>query len=627
MTKKRRTRVIILAVLLGLASPALAMAIASRVLGPRLHDHVLTALHKVAADSALGDGVHIGLNGHVTVGPVDMQWPAGSLVRHVQITRLTVTPVFGSIFSGSPRIASVRADGVVVELEKVSGTTHTAATNAVRKALAERLEPFLREPLSITATDIYIHASAGEHREVELTLASIEANAACHSTCTADAHVMFEHGGEVTATIATETNLNDPEAFDDQVVTGTFHVIGLPLASLPDQLTRNVDRDHGRIDASIAVDFRLVSGKLASIDGQLGMSGQEIVLDVSRLDDQPVVVKAASAGANIHYRVREKRLGIHDAYVGLGNDTRVRLRFDAAVEVAEPYRTTLKSRAIGVPFDPLLASLPQQLRPEATDPQPHGELDAWADFEGPLGDPNAWKVAGDVDVKSAKGDKPTGAEALRGAFTHHLTDDNGSPREIFVGHSNDAYVAIADLPAHVTRAITTAEDGGFFGHHGFDFVEIKNAIAEKTSTGKVRGGSTLTQQLAKNLYLSSAKTYSRKVREALIALALEGTLTKQRMLEIYVNIIEWGPGLYGIGPAAQRYFGKPPSALSAKEAAYLASIIPNPVRYYGYYARGELSDTWKQRVNDILDKLHTTGVLDDATYADQVTAPIAFAGR
>ncbi len=627
MTKKRRTRVIILAVLLGLASPAVVLAIAGRVLGPSLHAHVLDALHALAADSALGSDVDIRLNGRVTVGPVDMQWPAGSLVRHVQITRLTVTPVFGSIFSGSPRIAAVRADGVVVELERVSGTTGTAATNAVRTAIAERLEPFLRDPLEVSATDVYIHASAGEHREIELTLASLDARAACHGTCTAHASATFEHGGEVTVTISTETNLNDPSAFDDQVVSSTFHVIGLPLASLPVQLTRNVDRDHGRINATLSADFRLVSGKLASVDGQLGMTGEEIVLDVSRLDDQPVVVKAASAGASVHYRVREKRLGIHDAYVGLGNDPRVRLRFDAAVEVTEPYRTTLHSRAIGVPFDPLLASLPQQLRPEPSDPQPHGVLDAWADFEGPLGHPSAWKVAGDIDVKAAKGDKPTGAETLRGAFTHRLVDDNGSPRDIFVGHSNDAYVSIADLPAHVTRAITTAEDSGFFGHHGFDVVEIKNAIAEKTSTGKVRGGSTLTQQLAKNLYLSSAKTYSRKIREALITLALEGTLTKQRMLEIYVNIIEWGPGLYGIGPAAERYFGKHPSALSAKEAAYLASIIPNPVRYYGYYARGELSDTWKQRVNDILGKLHATGVLDDATYADQVTAPIAFAGR
>ena len=628
MSKSRRTQVIAVAVLLGLASPALTVAIASRMLGPSLRAHVLVALHEFAADSALGSDVDISLNGRVTLGPVDMQWPAGSLVRHIQVTRLTVTPVLGSLLEGAPRIASVKADGVIVELERLSQKSGTATGNAVRTALAQRLAPYLRDHLSLVATDIYVHAQTSERGEVELTLASLEADAVCRGVCTGDAHVVFESGGELTATVSTETNLNDPGAFDDQVVNATFHLIGLPLATLPSQLTRNVDRAHGRIDATVAADLRLVNGRLASADGQLGMTGEEIVLPASRLDSAPVVIPAASVGANVHYRVREKRLGIHDAYVGLGSDPRVRLRFDAAIETTEPYKATLHSRAIGIPFDALLASLPEALRPEADDPKPHGELAAWADLEGPLADPSAWTLAGDIDVKAAKGDKPTGAEKLRGAFTHHLVDDNGSRREIFVGFSNESFVSVADLPEHVVRAITTAEDGGFFGHHGFDLVEIRNSIAAVTSSGKtVRGGSTISQQLAKNLYLSSAKTYSRKVREALIALALEGTLSKPRILEIYLNVIEWGPGLYGIGAAAERYFGKHPARLTAKEAAYLASIIPNPVRYYVYYARGELSDTWNERVNDILHKLHDTGVLDDATYADQVTSSVAFAGR
>ncbi len=628
MRKIRRTQAIVVAVLLGLASPALTVAIASRVLGPSLRAHVLVALHDFAADTAMGSDVEISLNGRVTLGPVDMQWPAGSLVRHIQVTRLTVTPVLGSLLSGAPRIASVKADGVIVEIERPSHASGVATGNALRSALAQRLAPYLRDHLRLAATDIYVHAQTSERGDTELSLASLEADAVCRGGCSGEAHIVFESGGELMASIATETNLNDAGAFDDQVVNATLHLIRLPLASLPSQLTRNVDRAHGRIDATVSADLRFVNGRLASADGQLGMSGDEIVLDASRLDSAPVIIAAASAGASVHYRVREKRLGIHDAYLGLGSDPRVRLRFDAAVDTTEPYQTTLHTRAIGIPFDALLASLPAALRPEAEDPKPHGELAAWADLEGPLRDPTAWKLAGDIDVKAAKGDKPTGAEMLRGAFTHHLIDDNGSPRDVFLGLSNESFVSLADLPEHVVRAITTAEDGGFFGHHGFDLVEIKNSIAAVTSSGKaIRGGSTISQQLAKNLYLSSAKTYSRKFREALIALALEGTLSKQRILEIYLNVIEWGPGLYGIGPAAERYFGKHPSSLNAKEAAYLASIIPNPVRYYGYYARGGLTDTWNERVNDILHKLHDTGVLDDATYADQVTSSVAFAGR
>ncbi len=628
MRNNRRARVIVLAVLTGLALPALTLAIASHALGPSLRAHVLVALHAIAADSALGSDVDIGFDGRVTLGPVDMQWPVGSPVRHVQVARLTVTPSLSSLLLGAPRIASVKADGVIVEVERLTSKSGPSARDAVRSALAQRLAPYLRDHVSVTATDIYVHAQTSDRGDVELDLASFQGNAACKSTCTGDIHVTFEKGGELTASLSTETNLDDPGAFDDQVINVTIHLIALPLASLPPQLTRNVDPRRGRIDATVAADLRFVSGRLASADGQLGMTADAIVVDASRVDSAPVVVPAASAGASVHYRVREKRLGVHDGYIGFGSDPRVRLRFDAAVETTAPYHTTLHGRAAGVPFDPLLASLPQALRPELDDPMPHGELDAWIDLEGPLGDPAAWKLAGDVDVKAAKGDEATGAEKLRGAFTHHLVDDNGSARDILLGLSNPSFVSVADLPEHVVRAITTAEDGGFFGHHGFDLVELKNSIAAVTHTGKaVRGGSTITQQLAKNLYLSSAKTYSRKVREALIALALEGTLGKQRILEIYLNVIEWGPGLYGIGPAAERYFGKHPSALNAKEAAYLASIIPNPVRYYGYYARGELTETWNQRVNDILYKLHATGVLDDATYADQVSASVAFAGH
>ncbi|HSI05877.1 MAG TPA: hypothetical protein VLC93_15430, partial [Myxococcota bacterium] len=241
-----------MAVLLGLASPALTVAIASRMLGPSLRAHVLVALHEFAADSALGSDVDISLNGRVTLGPVDMQWPAGSLVRHIQVTRLTVTPVLGSLLEGAPRIASVKADGVIVELERLSQKSGTATGNAVRTALAQRLAPYLRDHLSLVATDIYVHAQTSERGEVELTLASLEADAVCRGVCTGDAHVVFESGGELTASVSTETNLNDPGAFDDQVVNATFHLIGLPLATLPSQLTRNVDRAHGRIDATVA---------------------------------------------------------------------------------------------------------------------------------------------------------------------------------------------------------------------------------------------------------------------------------------------------------------------------------------------------------------------------------------
>jgi membrane peptidoglycan carboxypeptidase len=146
-----------------------------------------------------------------------------------------------------------------------------------------------------------------------------------------------------------------------------------------------------------------------------------------------------------------------------------------------------------------------------------------------------------------------------------------------------------------------------------------------TSTSRLRrGGSTITQQLAKNLYLSRDRTLARKAREALVAVALEGTVPKARLLEIYLNLIEWGPGLHGIGPAARRYFDEDARALTPRQACFLAAIIPSPIRSHAAVAAGRPASLWSARVDDLLGRLHATGVLDDSQLAEALAAPLAF---
>ena len=177
------------------------------------------------------------------------------------------------------------------------------------------------------------------------------------------------------------------------------------------------------------------------------------------------------------------------------------------------------------------------------------------------------------------------------------------------------------------RAVTTSEDAGFFGHDGFDFDELRNALAEGAEAGRVvRGGSTITQQLAKNLFLSPERTLARKAREAIVAVGLEAELPKRRLLEIYLNVAEWGPGLWGIGPAARHWFGKDARELSPKEAAFLASIIPSPIRYHAMYARGFASEAWEAHVNDLLFRMTEQGALTEDELVEGLAAPIFFAG-
>ena len=157
------------------------------------------------------------------------------------------------------------------------------------------------------------------------------------------------------------------------------------------------------------------------------------------------------------------------------------------------------------------------------------------------------------------------------------------------------WVPLERISPNLQRAVLAGEDTNFVTHHGFDYEAIQKAFeqAQREAAREAkqegedddwlpslpefkRGGSTISQQLAKNLYLSSQRSFLRKGQEAAITIMLERTLTKRRILEIYLNVIEWGDGIYGAEAAAQRYFHKPASALSVNEAAFLSAMIPNP---------------------------------------------------
>jgi monofunctional biosynthetic peptidoglycan transglycosylase len=130
------------------------------------------------------------------------------------------------------------------------------------------------------------------------------------------------------------------------------------------------------------------------------------------------------------------------------------------------------------------------------------------------------------------------------------------------------------------NAVVIAEDDKFWRHEGFDFEALRKAIEKDIKAGRLKyGGSTITQQLVKNLYLSPSKNPLRKLKEAVLAWRLERELSKRRILELYLNVAEWGEGIFGIEAASRHYYGKPASALDPEEAARLASVLPNPRRY------------------------------------------------
>ncbi|HEY4372614.1 MAG TPA: monofunctional biosynthetic peptidoglycan transglycosylase [Burkholderiales bacterium] len=142
------------------------------------------------------------------------------------------------------------------------------------------------------------------------------------------------------------------------------------------------------------------------------------------------------------------------------------------------------------------------------------------------------------------------------------------------------WVAYGRISSHLKQAVIAAEDSGFVDHDGFDWEGIEKAYEKNRKKGKiVAGGSTITQQLAKNLFLSGERSYVRKGQEAAITWMLENRMEKDRILEIYLNVVEWGNGIFGAEAAARHYFGISAAQLSREQAAKLAAMLPNP-RFY-----------------------------------------------
>lgn len=142
------------------------------------------------------------------------------------------------------------------------------------------------------------------------------------------------------------------------------------------------------------------------------------------------------------------------------------------------------------------------------------------------------------------------------------------------------WVPLSAVSPALVSAVLIGEDDKFYAHEGFDFEAMSEAMEKNINRGRIAaGGSTITQQLAKNLFLTPDKSPMRKIKEAILAWRLERNLKKRRILELYLNVAEWGEGVFGIEAASRKYFGKPARDLDARQAARLAAVLPNPIRF------------------------------------------------
>ena len=177
------------------------------------------------------------------------------------------------------------------------------------------------------------------------------------------------------------------------------------------------------------------------------------------------------------------------------------------------------------------------------------------------------------------------------------------------------WIPLSQVPGKLQQCVIVAEDASFWVHKGIDWYEVWESVKKNFASGKfTRGGSTITQQLAKNLFLTPQKRVSRKIREWFIARRLETHLKKSRILELYLNSIEWGRGIFGIKAASWYYFRKLPRSLSLDEMARLAAVLPNPLRWRP--DRPSRTVRWRSKI--ILDRMLRFHFIDKQEYNEAI---------
>jgi hypothetical protein len=367
-------------------------------------------------------------------------------------------------------------------------------------------------------------------------------------------------------------------------------------------------RDTWEAQAEIAVDgVRVSAGWLAEEPVDLGRIG---VLGNWRYE-RPAQEMVAQ-GIRVAHEDLQMELDLWSGNEeGLGRVRRLNARLGA---------TTMRA---------LLSSIPAPLRGVLEDVVVDGEFEASAELVLVMDAPQQSTLTADVEllqplslVRDGLGlgfanlSSPTG-ELL-------VTDEHGD--RWLTGPGAEGWTPLGEMPTHAWRAIVAAEDDAFFQHHGFDVRGIEGAIRANLEAGHfVRGGSTISQQLIKNLYLTRDRSMGRKLQEVVLTALLEAALTKEQILEWYVNGISWGPGIHGIDEAARSFFGHGARSLTLRESSFLAAILPNPTVFGQQYRRGDLEEGRRVKMRNILLNLQRAGVIDQATF--DAAAPEVLAGR
>ncbi|HEX7665718.1 MAG TPA: transglycosylase domain-containing protein, partial [Polyangiaceae bacterium] len=294
-------------------------------------------------------------------------------------------------------------------------------------------------------------------------------------------------------------------------------------------------------------------------------------------------------------------LTIDDAEGALGA---LRLRFRGSVVDANDHlEGSLVFDAPVAACQSLLESIPAGLIPDVRETEITGTLGASGRLVFDTRDFDDLDLAYVVDdkCKFVRVADDFERDRFNHPFSHTVYLPDGSTAEEETGPGSDAWADLERISPYMQVAVLTTEDGGFYKHHGFNRSAIRNALVADLKAGRfLRGASTISMQTSKNLFLSRQKTVSRKLEELILTDYLEQTFSKHEIMDLYLNIIEFGPDIYGIKAAADHYFGRGPEDLNFAEALFLSSLLPNPIGYHKLWEKGQISPSWAKNIKTLM---------------------------
>jgi penicillin-binding protein 1A len=585
----------------------------------RLRDRVEAALSARLGGVELGSHSEVDWSMRLSFGPVRISPEPGSPVV-LEMERVRVRPRWTALLAGRLEPGLVQMRTVVVR-----PGTHLEGLSALAARLKSRPSAPGKEPSSpVSASRLprlevqdlrveLVSSQDGHPLDLGAWDAQVEVSGGA-SGRVLEVAVPRDGGGEARSVV----RWTHEQPF--QVEGG---LEGMPLRPLIELLGQRVG-----VRATAGSVTARINGLLPADlkRGELEVSGRidGLFLEGSRLASEPVGPWRLSGAGTVDWDRATREVRLRDGHIGFGENDSLRVNLEGVYEGRRVPRFRAEARVDQLRYQDAVDALPPQFSLGDEAPRIPGLLDARVRVSGAVRDPEQWLLDVKLDLAGLRSAAKATPFFLRGPFIYRPVDAAGHAREIWVGPQNPNFVLISDLPRYVSRAVTTSEDAGFWFHPGFDFDEMKESIIDAAEGSRVRGASTLTQQLAKNLFLSRERTFARKVREALFTVALEASLPKARLMEIYLNIIEWGPGIYGLGEASRHYFGVNARSLSVQQAAFLATIIPNPVKYHAMYEKGRLWPGWNYKVRNLIRKLESNGIIDASQAFQAEFTPVKF---